>query len=40
MIDADLMLLLVSGVTGLHEGGVNEIGSATDQPASSSMDGS
>ena len=30
MIDADSMLLLISGVTGLHEGGVTEIGSATD----------
>ena len=29
-IDAYLMLLLISGVTGLHEGGVTEIGSATD----------
>ena len=29
-IDAYLMLLLISGVTGLHEGGLTEIGSATD----------
>ena len=39
MIDADSMLLLASGVTGLHEGGVNEIGSVIGRCAPSGMEG-
>ena len=40
MIDADSMLLLASGVTGLHEGGVTKIGSATGRSTPGGMDGS
>ncbi len=39
-IDAHSMLLLISGVTGLHEGGVTEIGSATGRSTPGGMDGS
>ena len=39
MIDADSMLLLASAVTGLHEGGVTEIGSATGRSTPGGMDG-
>ena len=38
MIDADSMLPLISAVTGLHEGGVTEIGSATGRSTPGGMD--
>ena len=38
-VDADSMLLLASGVTGLHEGGVTEIGSAIGRCATSGLKG-
>lgn len=39
-IDAHSKLLLISGVTGLHEGGVTEIGSATGRSTPDGMNGS